>query len=74
MGDSKIDLTGGTDSMSQAPFVVRNIRFGTKLGANYNVRLKLYSPWKLSYHISAAMKNSDYSWVAVGRLSVELID
>jgi len=34
MGDSQIVLAGGADSMSQAPYAVRNIRFGTKLGAD----------------------------------------
>ena len=34
MGDSQIVLAGGSDSMSQAPYAVRNIRFGTKLGAD----------------------------------------
>ncbi|XP_047470741.1 3-ketoacyl-CoA thiolase, mitochondrial-like [Penaeus chinensis] len=34
MGDSKVVLTGGTDSMSMAPYAVRNIRFGTRLGAD----------------------------------------
>jgi len=34
MGDSKVVLTGGTDNMSQAPFALRNIRFGTKLGVD----------------------------------------
>nr|QBH73964.1 mitochondrial 3-ketoacyl-coa thiolase [Carausius morosus] len=33
-GDSKIVLTGGTDNMSQSPFAVRNVRFGTSLGAS----------------------------------------
>lgn len=33
VGAAKIALTGGVDNMSQAPFVVRNIRFGTTLGA-----------------------------------------
>lgn len=33
LGAAKMSLTGGVDSMSQAPFVVRNIRFGTTLGA-----------------------------------------
>lgn len=37
MGSAKIALTGGVDSMSQAPFVARNIRFGTTLGANYTL-------------------------------------
>lgn len=32
-GDSKVVLTGGVDNMSQSPYVVRNIRFGTVLGA-----------------------------------------
>lgn len=32
VGDSEVVLTGGTDNMSQAPFSVRNIRFGTSLG------------------------------------------
>nr|QBH73969.1 mitochondrial 3-ketoacyl-coa thiolase [Eurycantha calcarata] len=33
-GDSKVVLTGGTDNMSQSPYAVRNIRFGTSLGAS----------------------------------------
>lgn len=32
MGDAHIVLAGGSDSMSQAPFAIRGIRFGTKLG------------------------------------------
>lgn len=35
LGAAKISLTGGVDSMSLAPFVARNVRFGTTLGANY---------------------------------------
>lgn len=31
-GEGKIVLTGGTDNMSQAPYAVRNIRFGAALG------------------------------------------
>lgn len=42
MGDSRVVLTGGTDSMSQSPFVIRNVRFGTKLGANYNLEDALW--------------------------------
>lgn len=33
-GVSKVVLTGGTDNMSQVPYSVRNIRFGTQLGVN----------------------------------------
>ncbi|EFN81059.1 3-ketoacyl-CoA thiolase, mitochondrial [Harpegnathos saltator] len=31
-GDSKIVLTGGAENMSQAPFIVRGVRYGTVLG------------------------------------------
>jgi len=32
VGDSEVVLTGGSDNMSAAPYGVRDIRFGTKLG------------------------------------------
>lgn len=35
MGTARISLTGGVDNMSQSPFIVRNVRFGTALGTNY---------------------------------------
>lgn len=34
-GESNVVLTGGVDSMSQTPHVVRNARFGIPLGASY---------------------------------------
>ncbi|KAI9502914.1 3-ketoacyl-CoA thiolase, mitochondrial [Coemansia spiralis] len=34
-GDSDIVITGGTESMSQAPYVLRNVRWGTKFGPEY---------------------------------------
>ncbi|XP_076753269.1 yippee interacting protein 2 [Xylocopa sonorina] len=34
-GESKIVLTGGVENMSQVPFVVRNVRYGTSLGQKY---------------------------------------
>jgi len=33
-GDAQVVLTGGSDSMSACPYAVRDIRFGTKLGAD----------------------------------------
>lgn len=42
MGDSKIVLTGGAENMSQAPFVVRNVRFGTALGQKYEFEDSLW--------------------------------
>lgn len=35
VGAAKISLTGGVENMSQTPFVVRNVRFGTSLGSPY---------------------------------------
>lgn len=37
MGDSKVVLSGGTDNMSQAPYIARGIRYGTKLGVDVKV-------------------------------------
>jgi acetyl-CoA acetyltransferase len=33
VGDSRVVLTGGAENMSQYPFTVREVRFGTVLGA-----------------------------------------
>ncbi|CAK9832157.1 3-ketoacyl-CoA thiolase, mitochondrial [Anthophora retusa] len=41
-GESKIVLTGGVENMSQSPFVVRNIRFGTTLGQKYDFEDSLW--------------------------------
>lgn len=47
LGESQIALVGGTENMSQAPYAVRNIRFGTRLGADLQVCLhkKIKSQW-----------------------------
>lgn len=49
VGNAKVALTGGVENMSQAPFVARNIRFGTNLGANYNLEDALWSGLTDSY-------------------------
>ena len=36
---SDIVLTGGTESMSQSPFVARNIRYGITLGTEPKVHI-----------------------------------
>ena len=36
VGESQIVLAGGAENMSQTPFVVRNIRFGTVLGQKFD--------------------------------------
>ncbi|KAG7199456.1 hypothetical protein KM043_014082 [Ampulex compressa] len=42
VGDSRIVLAGGTDNMSQVPFSVRNVRFGTALGRKYEFEDSLW--------------------------------
>ncbi|KAH3884964.1 hypothetical protein DPMN_008950 [Dreissena polymorpha] len=43
LGESQIALVGGTENMSQAPYAVRNIRFGTKLGADLQMEDVLWA-------------------------------
>ncbi|KAK5975493.1 hypothetical protein GCK32_009942, partial [Trichostrongylus colubriformis] len=35
LGESKLIVAGGTENMTQTPFAVRNVRFGTALGMKY---------------------------------------
>lgn len=49
LGAAKVVLTGGVESMSMAPFVVRNMRFGTTLGAPYNLEDSLWAGLSDSY-------------------------
>uniref|UniRef100_A0A671FI20 Acetyl-CoA acyltransferase 2 n=1 Tax=Rhinolophus ferrumequinum TaxID=59479 RepID=A0A671FI20_RHIFE len=41
--DAEVVLCGGTENMSQAPYCVRNTRFGTKLGADIKLEDTLWS-------------------------------
>jgi len=41
-GDAEIVVAGGAENMSQYPFVVRNVRFGTMLGQNYSFEDSLW--------------------------------
>ena len=38
LGESDIVLCGGSENMSQAPYALRDARFGTKLGLDLKVR------------------------------------
>jgi len=49
VGAAKVSLTGGVENMSHAPFVVRNIRFGTTLGNNYSLEDSLWTSLSDSY-------------------------
>lgn len=37
LGEADVVLTGGTESMTQAPYTLRNIRWGTTLGQDLKV-------------------------------------
>ncbi|CAI5444631.1 unnamed protein product [Caenorhabditis angaria] len=49
LGEANIVLTGGTENMSMVPFAVRNIRFGTALGTNYQFEDMLWDSLSDSY-------------------------
>jgi len=57
LGESEIALVGGTESMSQAPYAVRNIRFGTRLGQDLQV-----STWFATFALAHASART-YKWV-----------
>lgn len=42
VGAAKVSLSGGVDNMTQTPFTVRNVRFGTALGTNYTFEDSLW--------------------------------
>uniref|UniRef100_A0A8C4V0T3 Acetyl-CoA acyltransferase 2 n=1 Tax=Falco tinnunculus TaxID=100819 RepID=A0A8C4V0T3_FALTI len=43
LNESEVVLCGGAESMSQAPYAVRNIRFGTRLGAELKLEDTLWA-------------------------------
>ncbi|MGB1698314.1 MAG: acetyl-CoA C-acyltransferase, partial [Nannocystaceae bacterium] len=49
LNDANLVLTGGTESMSQAPYAVRNARWGTRLGKNLEMEDTLWSSLTDSY-------------------------
>ncbi|KAG6461619.1 hypothetical protein O3G_MSEX012748 [Manduca sexta] len=48
-GAAKISVAGGVENMSQAPFAVRNVRFGTALGSSYVFEDTLWAGLSDSY-------------------------
>ncbi|KAH9639039.1 hypothetical protein HF086_003570 [Spodoptera exigua] len=48
-GAAKISVAGGVENMSQAPFAVRNVRFGTALGSTYAFEDTLWAGLTDSY-------------------------
>jgi len=58
-GDANIAVAGGTENMSQAPFIARNMRFGTKLGTNYNLEDSLWASLTDEYTKTPMVSESD---------------
>ena len=50
LGESDIVLCGGSENMSQAPYALRDARFGTKLGLDLKVRFPGFQDFL--HHIS----------------------
>ncbi|CAJ0958646.1 unnamed protein product [Ranitomeya imitator] len=63
--ESEIVLCGGAESMSQAPYAVRNIRFGTKLGADITIS---YSRWKTPCGPASLILSSRPPWLSPLRI------
>jgi len=66
LGAAKVSLTGGAENMSQAPFIVRNVRFGTTLGQQMNLEDSLWvgltdSYCKLPMALTAEKLGEKYS-------------
>ncbi|VDO52292.1 unnamed protein product [Haemonchus placei] len=49
LGESKLVVAGGTENMTQTPFAVRNVRFGTALGMKYEFEDMLWESLTDSY-------------------------
>jgi acetyl-CoA acyltransferase 2 len=49
LGDAEVVLCGGTENMSQAPYAVRDVRWGTRLGKNVEMEDTLWSSLTDSY-------------------------
>eukprot|EP01099_Mayorella_cantabrigiensis_P000004 TRINITY_DN1002_c0_g1_i1.p1 TRINITY_DN1002_c0_g1~~TRINITY_DN1002_c0_g1_i1.p1 ORF type:complete len:408 (-),score=112.45 TRINITY_DN1002_c0_g1_i1:60-1250(-) len=49
LGEAKVVLAGGTENMSQAPYAVRDVRWGTKLGSDPKLEDTLWSALTDSY-------------------------
>lgn len=45
LGEAEIVLTGGTESMSQTPYAVRNARWGSALGVDLKVGCNVAHPF-----------------------------
>lgn len=61
-------LTGGAENMSQAPFVVRNVRFGTALGQKYEFEDMLWVGLHDSYcNLSMGMTAEKLGSISVWR-------
>ncbi|KYO28894.1 3-ketoacyl-CoA thiolase, mitochondrial [Alligator mississippiensis] len=54
LNESEVVLCGGTENMSQAPYAVRNIRFGTKFGVDLKMEDTLWAGLT-DLHIKTAM-------------------
>ncbi|MCA9707928.1 MAG: acetyl-CoA C-acetyltransferase [Myxococcales bacterium] len=73
LGDAEIVLTGGTESMSQAPYAARGIRFGVRLGKSPELEDTL---WSSLYdpHAGCAMANTAENLAAKFEISREACD
>ncbi|KAM9096991.1 3-ketoacyl-CoA thiolase, mitochondrial [Sarcophilus harrisii] len=71
--DAEVVLCGGTESMSQAPYCVRNIRFGTRLGTDLKLEDTLWTALT-DQHIKTPMAITAENLAAKHKISRETCD
>ncbi len=60
LGESEVVLTGGSENMSQAPYAVRNTRWGSPLGMDLKV-LYMYKHY-LDYSLCVRESRKCYTY------------
>jgi len=73
MGDSQIALAGGADSMSQAPYAIRDIRFGTRLGVDMKLEDMMWAALT-DFHCKTPMGITAENLAAKYEISREEVD
>ncbi|XP_043839275.1 3-ketoacyl-CoA thiolase, mitochondrial-like [Dromiciops gliroides] len=71
--DAELVLCGGTENMSQAPYCVRNMRFGTRLGTDLKLEDSLWTALT-DQHIKTPMAITAENLAAKHKISRETCD
>lgn len=73
LGEADVVLTGGTESMSQAPYAVRNARWGTTLGMDLKVDSHAQGWNSTALWGKPCMYNGWHKWTSVVVIDLILV-